>query len=435
MGKHNDDQVLSYGDAFLRKSDLSSLDPGKWLTDAVITFSFEYFEKEAFKDFIGNDDDSHQIATHSQSLNVSIPTYNTRSRAINHNRSLSTSLGTFASNPFLCALSDSNDMDSNQISNRSGSNRLNFAFVGPSTTQCVKLMPQEAPIILDPLNLFEKTHIFFVVNDLESPGTGGTHWSMLHWDRSAAFNRRPPALASIQSRDPDAMDVDDEDFETEGESDNGNEACVELLEHYDSIFGHNRHSAAIVYDILSTYLSLHYSNSPNEPPHRLEFVERFTPQQANGADCGVYVIALVEVLCRQLIERTTGCLSKSRSTTDLPSFLNGNSQSQAPMTRSHSRTAFANHQQQQQLHPAGGAGTTSGAPPHSAHNNSPTLPPGPVPSPYGTRLATRNQQLQALLADADAVEPSELSPDFIAAKRSEWRSRILNMRPAERPHV
>lgn len=417
MGKHNDDLVLSYGDAFLRKSDLSSLEPGKWLTDAVITFSFEYFEKEAFKEFIGNDDDSHQRTSHSQSLNVSIPTYNTRSRAINRNRSLSQSLGTFASSPFLPALADCNDMDSN-ISNRSASNRINFAFVGPSTTQCVKLMPQEAPAILDPLKLFEKTHIFFVVNDLESPSSGGTHWSMLHWDRSAAFNlRRHPVLASIPSRDPDAMDVDDIDSsEAEGESDNGNEVCVELLEHYDSIFGHNRHSAAIVYDILSNYITYHFANSPNEPIHRLEFVERFAPQQANGADCGVYVIALVEALCRQLIDRATGSLSKSRSSSDLRSLV-GSSQPQGSITtRSQSKTVPANQNQQQLLGPTGGRLSLSA-------RNSPILQ--PVPSPYGTRQAARNQQLQALLADA--VEPAELSPDFIAAKRVEWTSIIRHL--------
>ncbi|XP_059144786.1 sentrin-specific protease 8-like [Physella acuta] len=43
-----DDIVLSFGDSLLRKSDLDLLMEPNWINDKIITFCFEYYEKEQF---------------------------------------------------------------------------------------------------------------------------------------------------------------------------------------------------------------------------------------------------------------------------------------------------------------------------------------------------------------------------------------------------
>lgn len=59
-------------------------------------------------------------------------------------------------------------------------------FVSPEVTQCIKIITggiDEASIFLSPLNVNEKTFIFFPINDNENDSIGGSHWSLLVFSR------------------------------------------------------------------------------------------------------------------------------------------------------------------------------------------------------------------------------------------------------------
>lgn len=47
----DDGIVLNFHDSLLRQSDMKLLDPNEWLNDNIISFAFEYFEKEQFAKF------------------------------------------------------------------------------------------------------------------------------------------------------------------------------------------------------------------------------------------------------------------------------------------------------------------------------------------------------------------------------------------------
>ena len=42
----SDPVILSYHDSLLRQSDLSLIEKPNWLNDTIISFVFQYFEKE-----------------------------------------------------------------------------------------------------------------------------------------------------------------------------------------------------------------------------------------------------------------------------------------------------------------------------------------------------------------------------------------------------
>ncbi|XP_038068730.1 sentrin-specific protease 8-like [Patiria miniata] len=53
MAASSEQKVLSYHDTLLRNSDLQLLDGPRWLNDKLISFAFEYFEYDKFKDLAG----------------------------------------------------------------------------------------------------------------------------------------------------------------------------------------------------------------------------------------------------------------------------------------------------------------------------------------------------------------------------------------------
>jgi len=123
-------------------------------------------------------------------------------------------------------------------------------------------------VVLEPRGFAAARLVLFAVNnnpDVERAG-GGSHWSLLAY--SAAGN-------SFHS--------------------------------YDSMAGSNRQAAQAVYNAAAAAV-----------PPGARFVEEQAPQQANGYDCGVHVLAAAKLLCQraaaadgrsgQAISMQVGCL-------------------------------------------------------------------------------------------------------------------------------
>jgi len=123
------------------------------------------------------------------------------------------------------------------------------AFISPQVTQCIKLMSvDDARALLEPLLLSDKDVVFFAVNDNRSADiAGGLHWSLL-------------MLTKAEKK------------------------CC----HYDSARSSNIEAAHELHRRLNPIFD-----------GTLHLMEADTPQQTNSCDCGVYVISLVETLCRR----------------------------------------------------------------------------------------------------------------------------------------
>lgn len=128
-------------------------------------------------------------------------------------------------------------------------------FVSPQVTQCIKQVQKEdLKIFLDPVLNPSHHHIFFALNDSDSlDKPGGSHWSLLIYDRR-----------------------NDEYF------------------HADSFQGTNSREATKLAH------NLHYYFNPsdgNQPP----FVKQVrTAQQTNGYDCGLHLLANLEIAVRSI---------------------------------------------------------------------------------------------------------------------------------------
>lgn len=122
-------------------------------------------------------------------------------------------------------------------------------------SQCNLILPTNPPaptgpdasaVLLEPLGFAAASLVLFAVNnnpDVDAWG-GGSHWTLLAY--SAADN---------------------------------------TFRHYDSMAGTNRAAAAAVFRAVA------------RPGSHL--VETATPQQQNGHDCGLYVLALARLLCQR----------------------------------------------------------------------------------------------------------------------------------------
>lgn len=129
-----------------------------------------------------------------------------------------------------------------------------LALIGPAVTQYIRLTPDnQLKELLSPLNLPSKQFVFLAVNDNQSVNAGGTHWSLLVYIRSK-----------------------------------------QEFQHYDSMKGSNREVAH----------TLAYKLQPHvqAPLGRMKVLEKDSPKQLNGYDCGMYVISIAEHLCRELCE-------------------------------------------------------------------------------------------------------------------------------------
>ncbi|KAM0999668.1 hypothetical protein EV2_006627 [Malus domestica] len=106
---------------------------------------------------------------------------------------------------------------------------------------------------LVPLNLPDKKLVIFPVNDNEdvSEAGGGSHWSLLAFERDS-----------------------------------------NVFVHHDSNGGMNRRHAKKLYDAVVDFMSV--SSSATKPTYQ-ECSD--SPQQVNGYDCGLYVLAIARVIC------------------------------------------------------------------------------------------------------------------------------------------
>jgi len=126
-------------------------------------------------------------------------------------------------------------------------------FISPEVTQFIKLSgAEELPIFLEPLNLPSKDLVFLAVNDQEDmERAGGSHWSLLVYSRKL-------------------------------------DACV----HYDSASS-NEHTARKLAKKISMFVNNTGSTS-------VKFIEGSLSQQTNSSDCGVYTVAVAELICEKV---------------------------------------------------------------------------------------------------------------------------------------
>ncbi|MBN3307880.1 sentrin-specific protease 8 isoform X2 [Amia ocellicauda] len=122
-------------------------------------------------------------------------------------------------------------------------------FISPEVTQFIKCTSsqEELALFLEPLGLPRRHWIFLAVNDNSHQTAGGTHWSLLLYQR-----------------------------------DRGHFA------HYDSHSGSNSLHARRIASKLEAFLGT---------GGKVPFVEEPAPAQQNSYDCGMYVICNTEVLC------------------------------------------------------------------------------------------------------------------------------------------
>lgn len=107
---------------------------------------------------------------------------------------------------------------------------------------------------LRPLNLFSRKLVIFPVNDNDdvTEANGGSHWSLLAFERDA-----------------------------------------NVFVHHDSCHGINKKHAKRLYEAVVGYMAK--SNTGSEA----DYLEcHSTPQQVNCYDCGLYVIGIARIICR-----------------------------------------------------------------------------------------------------------------------------------------
>ncbi|XP_023749061.1 NEDD8-specific protease 1 [Lactuca sativa] len=129
-------------------------------------------------------------------------------------------------------------------------------FLPPSITFWITNCPDTDSLsdFLQPLNLPSKQLIFFPVNNNDDVAVaeGGTHWSLLVF------------------------------FQTKN-----------LFVHHDSFHGINNHHAKRLYKRVVSYATCDLDDTETR---YMEYVR--TPQQVNGFDCGLYVLAIAKEICR-----------------------------------------------------------------------------------------------------------------------------------------
>ncbi|GLJ13047.1 hypothetical protein SUGI_0204050 [Cryptomeria japonica] len=124
-------------------------------------------------------------------------------------------------------------------------------FVAPSVSFWILNVPDvdSIKLFVDPLKLPEKELVLFPINDNEnfSLAEGGTHWSLLVYDRKK-----------------------------------------NVFEHYDSS-SINKSYARKLFTNIKDFMGPSSASAT--------FIEHFTPRQRNGHDCGLYVLAIAKEIC------------------------------------------------------------------------------------------------------------------------------------------
>ncbi|KAF7703322.1 sentrin-specific protease 8 [Silurus meridionalis] len=143
-------------------------------------------------------------------------------------------------------------------------------FISPEVTQFIKCAScqGELAIFLEPLRLARRRWVFLAVNDNSNQAAGGSHWSLLLYQRSSGH-----------------------------------------FSHYDSLSGGNATHAQRIAAKLQSFL-----NAGTE----VLFVEEPCPFQQNSYDCGMYVICNAEALCESA--HIGGC-ARLPTNTITPSYI------------------------------------------------------------------------------------------------------------------
>ncbi|OVA18167.1 Peptidase C48 [Macleaya cordata] len=129
-------------------------------------------------------------------------------------------------------------------------------LVPPSISFWITNCPDRESLkdFVEPLKLAEKKVVIFAVNDNEdvTQAEGGTHWSLLAYERNA-----------------------------------------KVFVHHDSMGGSNWRYAKRLYNAV-----VRFKGVSDSAPSEISLAEYpNTPQQMNGYDCGLYVTAIAKVIC------------------------------------------------------------------------------------------------------------------------------------------
>ncbi|BBN17309.1 sentrin-specific protease 8 [Marchantia polymorpha subsp. ruderalis] len=134
-------------------------------------------------------------------------------------------------------------------------------LVGPTLTFWLLHCPDSEGLLatIQPMSLHEREMVIFAVNNNEDVETaeGGTHWTLLMYNRQR-----------------------------------------NTFEHFDSMAGTNWKQARDLVHIIKPFMGPVAASA--------KFIEQATPQQENNYDCGVYVMAIAQVLCNAFCERKRG---------------------------------------------------------------------------------------------------------------------------------
>lgn len=143
-------------------------------------------------------------------------------------------------------------------------------FISPEVTQFIKCAScqEELAVFLEPLRLESRRWVFLAVNDNSNQAAGGSHWSLLLYQRDSGH-----------------------------------------FSHYDSQSGGNATHARRIAAKLQAFLG-----TGTDVP----FVEEPCPSQQNSYDCGMYVICNTEALCESA--RVGGC-ARLPSNTITPTYI------------------------------------------------------------------------------------------------------------------
>lgn len=135
---------------------------------------------------------------------------------------------------------------------KDGKNKL--LFVSPELTQILKMtQPSEYSIFLDPINASSSSFIFFPLNNCDKVDVaGGSHWSLLIYSQL-------------------------------------DKTCY----HFDSCKPLN----SVVGSEFSKNLMCYFSGKKEN-----RFIEADCPQQANGYDCGLFVLCVADVISEYVLQ-------------------------------------------------------------------------------------------------------------------------------------
>ncbi|GMY21198.1 NEDD8-specific protease 1-like [Fagus crenata] len=143
--------------------------------------------------------------------------------------------------------------------------------------------------LIEPLKLSSKKLIIFTVNDNDdlSGGDSGTHWSLIVYDRSKNTFSHHDSMEGVNNAHALKLYEAVKGFM-------GKAAEPTTLPSSSSSQGRTRKRK----DMSATAKAVAVAKSGAAADAAPSFIECNTPQQTNGYDCGLYVIAIAKVICQ-----------------------------------------------------------------------------------------------------------------------------------------